>query len=406
MDSFFAKIIVGLLSLFGIVFFSYQIFTFSDSSYTTQFVQIHTYNNTVELNGVVIKDEVLIENQHTGILKYNHSNAQKIKAGQVVANIYSTELDLINSNLIEQLQSELNILTQLQDTTIKGSMNIQSVIANSSKLQIEILGDVQDNDFTDVYSNYYDFYSLLLEQQIAIDNTIDFSAQIADIQAQIATLTTQISTQPVAITAPSAGYFTGNVDGYESIINNDAISNLTVESLQNLINNTSPVDTSGYIGKLQTSTNWKFVSIINTEDVAEFDSGSSIDIIFDENISHDVKTTVEQIISDYEEEYSILILSSNVLNEEIIDIRRATPTVILDSGDGLRVDKNALRMNGDQPGVYVNQGQVVSFKKIDIVYETENYFYSAVVENDNDYLQLYDEVIIEGSDLYDNKPIR
>ena len=64
-------------------------------------------------------------------------------------------------------------------------------------------------------------------------------------------------------------------------------------------------------------------------------------------------------------------------------------------------------------GVYVNRNQVVKFKKLDVIYEGSDYLISnAHVVSDaengidaNDYLSLYDEIILNGNDVYDNMPL-
>ena len=62
-------------------------------------------------------------------------------------------------------------------------------------------------------------------------------------------------------------------------------------------------------------------------------------------------------------------------------------------------------MKDGQTGVYINSGRVVRFRKIDIVYSTDDYVISKMSDEDG-FLQLYDEVIIEGKDeLYDGKPM-
>ena len=47
----------------------------------------------------------------------------------------------------------------------------------------------------------------------------------------------------------------------------------------------------------------------------------------------------------------------------------------------------------------------MGFRKIKIVYTTDDYSIVENPENGSDYIKLYDKVVTEGVDLYDNKLI-
>ena len=62
-------------------------------------------------------------------------------------------------------------------------------------------------------------------------------------------------------------------------------------------------------------------------------------------------------------------------------------------------------------GVYVLTGNIVTFKRLDVIYTGDDYVISKkiydTVKDDNNipYVKLYDEVIVEGKDLSDGKII-
>ena len=52
-------------------------------------------------------------------------------------------------------------------------------------------------------------------------------------------------------------------------------------------------------------------------------------------------------------------------------------------------------------GVYVMDGEKIIFKKLDVVYEGDDYVLSSL-HADDDYLILYDSIIVEGIDVNGN----
>ena len=70
----------------------------------------------------------------------------------------------------------------------------------------------------------------------------------------------------------------------------------------------------------------------------------------------------------------------------------------------MKVNNKAIRELNGEKGVYVQRGNLIQFRKINIITSAEEY---SIVEcvMDSSYLQQYDTIITEGVDLYDGKVI-
>jgi len=69
------------------------------------------------------------------------------------------------------------------------------------------------------------------------------------------------------------------------------------------------------------------------------------------------------------------------------------------------LDADALHIVDGEKGVYVKYGNLARWRKIQIVYQNEEYLLVAEdgkVGTDNE-LRMFDEVIVEGTDLKDGK---
>ena len=73
---------------------------------------------------------------------------------------------------------------------------------------------------------------------------------------------------------------------------------------------------------------------------------------------------------------------------------------------GLRVSSSAIRFEGIQKGVYIIRGEKLAFRPVDVLYEGAGFVVcrEANPEAEPDCLQQYDDVVIEGAQLYDGKP--
>ena len=79
---------------------------------------------------------------------------------------------------------------------------------------------------------------------------------------------------------------------------------------------------------------------------------------------------------------------------------------------GLRVSDSAIRFNGTQKGVYIVLGEKLVFRPITVIYEDVGFVLCR--ENDPEYmsgtvytgLQQFDEVVIGGTQLYNDKRLK
>jgi hypothetical protein len=417
MSSRVVKVLGIILSVFAVFYFGYQIYFFMYTPYDTQVAMLYHYSDQVELNGIVVKSEQIIEGAANGVVKYEYSNSQKIGSGSVVATVYQSENDLLNHDLLDTKNSYLDLLESLESKKSSIRNNTQSVGANVKENQIELLLKLKNSEFSDMEKSELQFLESLLKQDMIINSDISYSEAIAALQSEISQLEGSISQAVSTITAPVTGYFTSDVDGFEQLYTADVLNDLTPVTVENLIKNTKPAENLGGIGKIVTSSEWKFLALVKTKDADRFQQGKTISLTFS-NTEQVIPASIEQVNYQKDSEYSVLVLGCNIMNEDVINLRKETPSAVFETGTGLRVPSSAIRVQNveeeqedgsvqtvAQPGVYINMGQVVKFKKLDIIYETKEYAVSSI-KADTDYLQLYDEIILEGSDLYDNKPIR
>ena len=99
------------------------------------------------------------------------------------------------------------------------------------------------------------------------------------------------------------------------------------------------------------------------------------------------------------------------MDSDIARLRTEDVEIVINETDGIRVNKSAVRVINGVQGVYVLTGNIVRFKKLDIIYTGEDYVISKMIKEDVydknkvPYLKIYDAVILEGKDLKDGKLI-
>jgi hypothetical protein len=105
--------------------------------------------------------------------------------------------------------------------------------------------------------------------------------------------------------------------------------------------------------------------------------------------------TVESVKTCGEDEDKmIVVLNCDILDENLVSSRTLSAKLIFDEYQGIKVPRSAIRFNGDEKGVYVILGKDITFKKINVIYEGDDYVLSENT-SDEDCLLLYDQILLE-----------
>ena len=162
------------------------------------------------------------------------------------------------------------------------------------------------------------------------------------------------------------------------------------------------------MGKIITQFNWYLVCIVNEADADTLSVGGNVKVFFPD-MSDEALTMRLKAKNLSEDGTAALVLSSNLMNARLASLRMENVRIRVEEYSGYAVNKKAVRTikNADgeeETGVFIQLGNIARFRKIEIIYSDENI---VLVSNSdqNGYLRLYDEIITEGTDLYDGKII-
>ena len=134
-------------------------------------------------------------------------------------------------------------------------------------------------------------------------------------------------------------------------------------------------------------------------------SASSMSVSFNYASVNGLPVKVVDCSVDDETGTAKVIVEGVYLNSDIATLRVEEATIDFQTFSGIKVDRKVLRIENDELGVYVKFGAKVLFKKIEPIFETEDYVLAKPNSSDDDYLELYDEIIVEGKDLYAGKEL-
>ena len=175
----------------------------------------------------------------------------------------------------------------------------------------------------------------------------------------------------------------------------------------------APQSVSTTVGKLIQGSAWYFAANVNEEDAASLKENSRLTLRMVSGVGFDLPVTLTRI-SAAENGKCLIVLKSTRYLSYMTLLREQNAELIISAYDGLRVPKNALRVDENGvSGVYCLVGRVAYFKPVSIVYQGSDYCLvepgtiEAATESQKSLYTLRpnDEVIVSAGELYNGKVV-
>lgn len=405
-----AAIAVALVIYFG--FYVAKVFS---EPYTTALAYTYTSNDSAEAVGILVRQETVLPAQ-TGIVDVTRSEGEKVGVGQSVAQVYRDSQAQNNQADLEALADQIQLLEYSSDgggvdSAAKLDENIlQAVTALHAATGVGDYNQLEDQART--------LKSTVLKRGYVYGNGLgaeELSQKLNDLKSQYAALKQQTSSSTSTIRAPQSGVFSTLVDGYETAVTPQTVFQLTPSSLSALLAGQGK-EAGGGMGKLITSTRWYFAAALPVSVAERLKEGSTATLRFSGDFDQDIDMRVDQV-GQAEGDKSVVVFSTDRYLSQTTLLRQQTAELIFNSWSGLRIPKQALRMEkstytdketgqevqNNRLGVYALLGGRAEFKTVEVVTEGDDYYVVRSTTDESDALRAGDEVIVRATELYDGQ---
>lgn len=405
-----AAIAVALVIYFG--FYVAKVFS---EPYTTALAYTYTSNDSAEAVGILVRQETVLPAQ-TGIVDVTRSEGEKVGVGQSVAQVYRDSQAQTNQADLEALADQIQLLEYSSDG---------GGVDSAAKLDENILQAVTAlhaasgvGDYNQLEDQVRTLKSTVLKRGYVYGNGLgaeELSQKLNDLKSQYAALKQQTSSSTSSVRAPQSGVFSTLVDGYETAVTPQTVFQLTPSSLSALLAGQGK-ESGGGVGKLITATRWYFAAALPVSVAERLKEGSTATLRFSGDFDQDIDMRVDQI-GEAEGDKSVVVFSTDRYLSQTTLLRQQTAELIFNSWSGLRIPKQALRMEkstytdketgqevqNNRLGVYALLGGRAEFKTVEVVTEGDDYYVVRSTTDESDALRAGDEVIVRATELYDGQ---
>ena len=395
----------------------------------TETANIMTVSDSIPTTGYFIRDEQMITYDGDGVISYLLNDGDKISKDESVANVYTDVQAANDKKTIDKLEQQINALEQL-DNAVNNIMPApddldKNISSSLSKAKLS----ASEKNFTDADKSITAALYSINQRQLVTGKTQSYSAKISELKKKMSELKKKYAENSSrAIKSTKTGYFSSTVDGYESFYNSKALSNIKIGDLNEKKITKRPVG-KNVVGKTVEGVYWYVACEVSANEAIQIKESKSLSVDIPLANNHNISVELHCINQENQNSDAVVILKGSYMNQEMINLRREDISIIKNTYNGIYVSRNAVHdqlitetqtdKNGKEKtetktvkGVYILLGNELLFKQIVPVYTGEGFIICMQNPKDEDLvtdeigvLKAYDEVVVEGANLYDGKII-
>ena len=321
-----SKLFTITIFIIIISYFSLSIFkSLNKEPIDYETIEYGSIDDTTQVKGIIIRDEVVYKANKNGILTFNNSENERVKKGEIIASVKNEEaiktteddIALINEKIL-QLQEQRDELSIFYEDVKKIDTQIQSVldksINNLSTYNISEIYEIKDN----------------INKKLTIRNQMLLSENTGSIQelsAQKASKEIKVNQNTQNIVSNDSGIISYYTDGLEEVFTFETKDNLTKEQTLMQPENEQEYKVNILEGeavfKIVRDNNFYIASYIKTENISNWTEGETRYIYINDNGNlKQLEIIIEKI--DIGEKESYVLMKSNKNMIDFIDKRNIT----------------------------------------------------------------------------------
>lgn len=387
-----ALLFIAMLAYLGV----YLIRSINDPVQTAPAVYT-TVTDSASASGLVVRDEFIITSDDTHV-DCSVGDGQRVAAGAVLAESYSSETALERANRVRELELEISRLKSvLPGLATSYDLSVRDSAIRSSVL--DLTKAVTMHDLSELDSCCISIRALVCRDSTGSSSSSDLLAM----EQELSSLRHSSTSDTSSITAERSGVFSSVVDGFE-YLTPDIIKGCSPEQLRSLIRS-SPEPESGAVGKIVTSYSWYYAAVVSAEDAECLTEGASASLKFGRFYDSIIPARVESISPVMGGECSVVFSCSQALADTLA-MRQVSAEIVFDEYSGIRVPSEAMNFETADDGterafVYTLTGIQAEKKFVEIVYTAEDFY--LVSSTGADALREGNEIIFGSDDIFDGK---
>lgn len=385
-----------------LLYFAAQVYNYFSDPLTITMVYESQAEDTLSMDGWLVRTEEPLPGQ-SGTVSRAVQEGQRVAAGETVATVYSDDSALQTVSRIETLELQLQQL----EFALTSYLDPDAALKLDTSITDDILAlrqTLTQGDYASAESDLATLKAAVLKRDYgAYESQEAIQSQVKTVESELTQLRASLSGAGT-VRAKASGTYSAVCDGYESVLTEEFLKDVTPSRLKSLKAGTAESN----VGKLIYGDTWYYAVTLPADQAAELKTMGRVSVRLAKGFDQSIRMTVESV-SREENGEAVVVLSSTRYLAQTTLLRHQAADAVLHTYQGLRVPANALRVSEDgTTGVYCVDGENASFRPVTLVYQGAGYALVTPADgvSDTRTLRAGDQVIATSGELHDGKVIR
>lgn len=385
-----------------LLYFAAQVYNYFADPLTITMVYESQAEDTLSMDGWLVRTEEPLPGQN-GTVSRAVQEGQRVAAGETVATVYSDDSALQTVSRIETLELQLQQL----EFALTSYLDPDAALKLDTSITDDILAlrqTLTQGDYASAERDLATLKAAVLKRDYgAYESQEAIQSQVKTVESELTQLRASLSGAGT-VRAKASGTYSAVCDGYESVLTEEFLKDVTPSRLKSLKAGTAESN----VGKLIYGDTWYYAVTLPADQAAELKTMGRVSVRLAKGFDQSIRMTVESV-SREENGEAVVVLSSTRYLAQTTLLRHQAADAVLHTYQGLRVPANALRVSEDgTTGVYCVDGENASFRPVTLVYQGAGYALVAPADGvaDTRTLRAGDQVIATSGELHDGKVIR
>ncbi len=385
-----------------LLYFAAQVYNYFADPLTITMVYESQAEDTLSMDGWLVRTEEPLPGQ-SGTVSRAVQEGQRVAAGETVATVYSDDSALQTVSRIETLELQLQQL----EFALTSYLDPDAALKLDTSITDDILAlrqTLTQGDYASAESDLATLKAAVLKRDYgAYESQEAIQSQVKTVESELSQLRASLSGAGT-VRAKASGTYSAVCDGYESVLTEEFLKDVTPSRLKSLKTGTAESN----VGKLIYGDTWYYAVTLPADQAAELKTMGRVSVRLAKGFDQSIRMTVESV-SREENGEAVVVLSSTRYLAQTTLLRHQAADAVLHTYQGLRVPANALRVSEDgTTGVYCVDGENASFRPVTLVYQGAGYALVTPADgvSDTRTLRAGDQVIATSGELHDGKVIR
>ncbi len=392
-NRFVTRVLVLLVTGLLLTMIGSQIYRYLNDRHDTQEAVLATINEDIDFTGVIIRDETPLTYNGSDVVSYVYSDGSKVSKGDAVAQLFDSQEAANAEKKLRQVNEQIELLKRAQNPGTTDYVQPESISNKIDEHYKHLMSFTNNGEYGSFEKVKNDMSLVMNIYNIISGMTTDYNSRIALLESKAATLSAQAASANGTVNASKTGYFVSYCDGFESRLTTAGADSLTIEDVENIISDRysgAVAPPAGSVGKLFEEYSCLIAGVIDADPRVVEDANLELTLDSTDSV---YKVTVKSV-KKRDDGKVLVIFSCGYLDEYIAASRIQSMQLIFDEYSGIKVPRSAIRFRGEEKGVYVILGEDITFKKIDVIYEGDDFVISKNTSQE-DHLLLYDQILLE-----------